>query len=149
MSDLFANRTEFAGPIALSVGVDADDTSWAFTGTIPASLRNGTSRWVLGGWGGEIVIATINAGGTSPMTVVRGAEGSTAAPHSAGAVLKHFLTKAQLPSVESDRALSGKGVVVHAANANAARASNYASVEWIGSVQPVNAVNGDTLILTS
>lgn len=42
-----------------------------------------------------------------------------------------------------------KGFVNHGTNANATRPMGFASVEWFGSVQPLNAVNGDTLVLTS
>jgi hypothetical protein len=45
--------------------------------------------------------------------------------------------------------ISGKGHVNHSANANVARPSAYASVEWVGSVEPTNATNGDTWIDTS
>lgn len=39
---------------------------------------------------------------------------------------------------------SGKGFVAHGTNANVARPSGYASIEWFGTVEPTNAVNGDT-----
>ena len=43
-------------------------------------------------------------------------------------------------------AASGKGFVVHAANANVVRPTGYASIEWHGSVEPVNAIDGDTWV---
>lgn len=42
----------------------------------------------------------------------------------------------------------GKGFVHHDANAGAARPVGFASVEWIGSVPPVNAISLDTWINT-
>lgn len=44
---------------------------------------------------------------------------------------------------------SGKGVVVHGATASTARPTGYASIEWIGSVEPTNATNDDTWINTA
>lgn len=42
-----------------------------------------------------------------------------------------------------------KGCVEHGADASVARPAGYGSVEWIGSVQPTNAVDGDTWVDTS
>lgn len=42
-----------------------------------------------------------------------------------------------------------KHVVNHGATASTARPTGVLSVEWIGSVQPTNAVNGDTWINTA
>lgn len=39
-----------------------------------------------------------------------------------------------------------KGSMVHGADANAERPEGYASVEWVGSVEPLNATDGDTWI---
>lgn len=39
-----------------------------------------------------------------------------------------------------------KGVVVHNADANVVRPIGYASIEWIGTVEPVNAIDGDTWV---
>lgn len=39
-----------------------------------------------------------------------------------------------------------KGVVVHGSTASTARPSGFASVEWIGTVEPTNATNDDTWI---
>lgn len=44
---------------------------------------------------------------------------------------------------------AGKGVVAHGATAGTARPSGFASIEWIGSVEPTNAVDGDTWIDTA
>jgi hypothetical protein len=44
---------------------------------------------------------------------------------------------------------SGKGFISHGTTAGAARPSGYASVEWLGSVQPTNMANNDTWIDTS
>lgn len=58
-------------------------------------------------------------------------------------------TRAIAESAGTERAASGKGVVIHGANAATARPTGYASVEWIGSVQPANMANGDTWVVTS
>ena len=42
-----------------------------------------------------------------------------------------------------------KGHVAHGATAATARASGFTSVEWVGSVEPTNASNGDTWIDTA
>lgn len=44
---------------------------------------------------------------------------------------------------------NGKGFVSHGATAGTARPSGFASIEWYGSVEPTNAVNGDTWVDTS
>lgn len=44
---------------------------------------------------------------------------------------------------------NGKAVVVHGSNASTARPSGFASVEWIGSVEPTNATNNDTWVDTT
>lgn len=41
-----------------------------------------------------------------------------------------------------------KGFVNHGANANTSR-PDYVSVEWFGSVEPINAIDGDTWIDTT
>lgn len=46
-------------------------------------------------------------------------------------------------------ALNAKGYVNHGATGSTARPSGYASVEWYGSVEPVNALDGDTWVDTS
>ena len=42
-----------------------------------------------------------------------------------------------------------KGHVFHDSTAGTSRASGFTSVEWVGSVEPTNAVNGDTWIDTT
>lgn len=42
-----------------------------------------------------------------------------------------------------------KGFVYHGADPNVARPAGYVSVEWVGSVTPVNAVDGDTWVDTT
>ncbi len=44
---------------------------------------------------------------------------------------------------------SGKGFVAHGSNASVARPVGWDSIEWTGSVEPVNAINGDTWINTT
>lgn len=43
-------------------------------------------------------------------------------------------------------AATGKGFVKHGSDPNVARPKGYASIEWFGSVEPKNAINGDTWI---
>lgn len=45
--------------------------------------------------------------------------------------------------------LVSKGYVNHGATAGTARPLGYTSVEWVGSVEPTNAINGDTWINTA
>ena len=42
-----------------------------------------------------------------------------------------------------------KGHVAHGATAGTSRPTGFTSVEWVGSVEPTNAENGDTWIDTS
>lgn len=44
---------------------------------------------------------------------------------------------------------NGKGFCLHGAVAGTARPSGFASIEWVGTVEPSNAVNGDTWIDTT
>lgn len=48
--------------------------------------------------------------------------------------------------VDATISANTKGFVAHGANANVARPAGYGSIEWIGSVEPANAVDGDTWI---
>lgn len=43
-------------------------------------------------------------------------------------------------------AVHGKGYVNHGATANVARPTGFASIEWMGSVEPLNMENGDTWV---
>ena len=58
------------------------------------------------------------------------------------------LTSSQLPATVGTKSET-KAVVNHGATAGTARPSGYGSVEWIGSVEPTNAVDGDTWVDTS
>lgn len=44
---------------------------------------------------------------------------------------------------------TGKGVVRHGDDPMTQRPLGYASIEWIGSVEPVNAIDGDTWVNTA
>ena len=57
--------------------------------------------------------------------------------------------RAALAEILSERSGSGKGFVNHGATAGTARPAGYASVEWVGSVEPTNAIDGDTWIDTA
>jgi hypothetical protein len=52
----------------------------------------------------------------------------------------HSGTYARLDTI----AASGKGFVNHGAVAGTARPTGYASVEWFGTVEPTNWIDGDT-----
>ncbi len=58
------------------------------------------------------------------------------------------LNSGQLPTTVGTKSET-KAVVQHGATASTARPSGYGSVEWIGSVEPLNAIDGDTWIDTS
>lgn len=51
-------------------------------------------------------------------------------------------------SSEITRAASGKGYVNHGAVSGTARPTGYASIEWVGSIEPTNAIDGDTWVTT-
>ncbi len=55
----------------------------------------------------------------------------------------------RLTSLETSNAAAGKGYVNHGATAGVTRPSTFASIEWIGSVSPANAINGDTWVNTT
>lgn len=44
---------------------------------------------------------------------------------------------------------NGYGIVNHGATADTARPSGFAYIHWVGSVEPTNAINGDTWVDTS
>ncbi len=58
-------------------------------------------------------------------------------------------TYADLRTTEVTRAASGKGYVNHGATAGTSRPSGWASIEWLGSVEPSNAIDGDTWVNTA
>ena len=49
-------------------------------------------------------------------------------------------------AVDPKLAANGKGFVNHGAVAGTARPTGFASIEWYGSVEPTNAITGDTWI---
>ncbi len=72
------------------------------------------------------------------------------APHSHDSVYVKpaDLGTAATASIESFApATYAKGVVMHDDDADAARPSGYASIEWIGTVEPTNMENGDTWLI--
>lgn len=54
-----------------------------------------------------------------------------------------------LKTNETTRSTSTKGFVNHGAVAGTARPTGYASIEWVGSVEPTNAIDGDTWVNTA
>lgn len=56
-----------------------------------------------------------------------------------------FLTALTPTSLEGVAA-NGKGFVNHGATAGTARPSGFASIEWVGTVEPTNALDDDTWI---
>jgi hypothetical protein len=68
-----------------------------------------------------------------------------------GDITGTLTNQADLNAAFGDKAnlATAKGVIVHGDNASVARPSGYASIEWIGDVEPLNAINNDTWIDTS
>lgn len=81
--------------------------------------------------------ATYNAG-----TQTVGVDVGTGAAQAAAGNHAHPGTYVALSVIDA----SGKGFVNHGATASTTRPSGYASVEWYGSVEPTNAVTGDTWV---
>lgn len=96
---------------------------------------------------GEIVHITSRTGNTLTADD-RGAQGTTEVSHSAGVKVVHTLLAHNI--IAADKvAATGKGWVNHGSTAGTARPSGFASVEWYGSVEPTNAIAGDTWIDTT
>lgn len=114
---------------------DATAISFAPAGTIAATTVQAAIEEV-----------AAEAGGGSPTGAAGGVLGGTY-PNPGFAV--DMATQAELDAHETTRAASGKGYVNHGATAGTARPTGYASVEWVGSVEPTNASNGDTWINTT
>ena len=55
----------------------------------------------------------------------------------------------EVVSIATELKGSGKGFVNHGVTAGTARPTGHASIEWVGSVEPTNAVDGDTWIDTA
>lgn len=97
---------------------------------------------------------TISAFGAS---LINDADASTARAtlelgDAATADVGDFATGAQGDTADAvDTALgaNGKGVVQHGATAGTARPTAFAFIEWVGSVEPTNAIDGDTWIDTA
>lgn len=132
---------------------------------------NKTWRWTGSGYA---EISSSLALGETSATAYRGDRGKTAYDHSQTNGNPHGTTKSDvglgnvdntsdtnkpissatqtaldLKVDETTIAASGKGFVNHGATASTARPSGYASVEWVGSVEPTNAIDGDSWIDTS
>lgn len=73
----------------------------------------------------------------------------TVATHEADTTSVHGIANTAVLETTTHITASGKGYVNHGATAGTARPTGYASVEWFGSVEPTNSVNGDTWIDTS
>lgn len=70
--------------------------------------------------------------------------------HTSNTSNPHSVTAAQVSAVPTATlAASGKGYVNHGATAGTTRPTGYASVEWVGSVEPTNMADGDTWVVTS
>ena len=59
------------------------------------------------------------------------------------------LIQTQLNAKVSYTKTNVKGHIAHGATASTARPTGFTSVEWVGSVEPTNAVNGDTWVDTA
>lgn len=56
--------------------------------------------------------------------------------------------KGNFPSVK-ERMAGSIGAVIHGAVNNVARPVGFAKIEWTGSVEPINALDNDTWVVTS
>jgi hypothetical protein len=87
MAEKYAN--DFS--TTLSSGVDNVTTSLPVAAPAPVALRGGSFRIRVDN---ELMVVTATgSSGASPWTVVRGAEGTTAASHSSSATVAHVLTR--------------------------------------------------------
>lgn len=68
------------------------------------------------------------------------------AAHAADTTAIHGIADTSVLETTTHITASGKGFVNHGATAGTARPAGYASVEWYGSVEPSNAVSGDTWV---
>lgn len=110
-----------------------------YTQAYEAVSGSGTGSGVIIAWVTGTVYAlgqAVTNGGNTYIAVDAHTAGATFSGDSA-----HWTA---LPPATKD-----KGVVFHAADATVTRPTGYASVEWIGSVTPTNAVDGDTWINTT
>lgn len=106
MAELFANATEFPATITLTSAINAVVTTVPVSAAAPTSLHGGQFRVRIGD---ELLLVTAGQDTTS-WTVTRGVEGSTAATHSIGAIVRHLLTAAALSqAVESGSGLPDGG----------------------------------------
>lgn len=83
--------TEFGTTLTEPVTDAADATTIAVAAPAPAALQGEAFRIRVDD---ELMIVTAGPGGASPWQVERGALGTTAAPHEAGAAVRHVSTRA-------------------------------------------------------
>lgn len=136
------NFTNFA-KTTLSAGISNSDTSISVVdGSIfPASdfsiaIGNASAR--------EII--HISSRSSNTLTAdQRGWQGTTATSHSSGEIVVHTIFAHHITALGAN----GKGFVNHGSTAGTARPTGFASIEWYGSVQPSNAIAGDTWVDTT
>lgn len=58
-------------------------------------------------------------------------------------------TQQSVATFDGNGLVAGKGYVNHGAVAGTARPTGFTSIEWVGSVTPTNAIDGDTWIDTT
>jgi hypothetical protein len=117
------------------------------TGKILAGNANVPTATTLGG------DATIGATGTLTIANSAVTDAKVAAANKDGAAgtasMRTLGSGAGAAMAGATILASGKGFVNHGATAGTARPTGYASVEWVGSVSPDNAIDGDTWVNTS
>lgn len=124
-------------------------------------------QFVPGGGGGEIDWSSVETGNAIITATATGGEGFYVeatdgntwswlrleadgdAELGADDVLNLIGAEIQINGVAYDFPTNGKGFVNHGATAGTARPAGFASIEWFGSVEPTNAVDGDTWIDSS
>jgi hypothetical protein len=125
--------------LAAALGDDAD-----FAATMTTAL------------GGKAAASHSHLAGDLPATLATDSEVATAvSDHSADTTSVHGIADTSALSLTSHShsgayvapatlTASGKGFVNHGATAGTARPTEYASIEWYGTVEPTNWVDGDT-----
>lgn len=136
------NFTNFA-KTTLSSGISDSDTSISVTSG--ANFPTSDFTIVIGDASSREIVHIATRSGNTLTADQRGWQGSTAAAHSTGEAVVHTVLAHHITALGAN----GKGFVNHGSTAGTARPTGFASIEWYGSVQPTNAVAGDTWVDTT